>query len=123
MDTPAANAPASWRCRRVAAAIASAVVAVAVLAGADAAAARRHAAKHAPAHPAAASVPPQTWDEQQSALCTAAIGDAQGRYKLPGGLLGAVAHRVDGQQSDGGPGVAQWPEGVFGAGAVELENY
>ena len=50
-----------------------------------------------------------SWAEQQSALCTAAVHDAEGRYPLPGGLLGTIAKVESGRPITAMSDVRAWP--------------
>ncbi|MBV9757641.1 MAG: transglycosylase SLT domain-containing protein [Alphaproteobacteria bacterium] len=62
-----------------------------------------------PAPEANATKPPGSWAEQQSALCTAAVHDAEARYPVPGGLLGTIAKVESGRPITAMADVRAWP--------------
>ncbi len=96
-------------------ALALAGLAPLMLAASADAAVHRHrdsAGAHPPKQAAEAArkaAKPQSWDEKQSALCTAAIGAAQTRFKLPGGLLGTIAKVESGRPINSMSDVRAWP--------------
>ncbi|MBV9785349.1 MAG: transglycosylase SLT domain-containing protein [Acidisphaera sp.] len=63
----------------------------------------------APPPMAQAMVPPQIWAAAQSALCTAAIQQAETRYQLPPGLLGTIAKVESGRPVGSIGDVRAWP--------------
>jgi len=58
---------------------------------------------------AAKPVPPDVWAVQQSALCGAAVRDAEQRQQLPGGLLGTIAKVESGRPITAMSDVRAWP--------------
>jgi hypothetical protein len=103
----ASHAPWLRRFRRPIAVLAWLGLGLASLPGA--AAIRRHQDKPDATRSTAAAVPPQIWDEQQSALCTAAVAEAETRYQLPGGLLGTIAKVESGRPITAMSDVRAWP--------------
>ena len=63
----------------------------------------------APIGNAVKPAPPQSWAEQQSALCAAAVHDAEGKYSVPGGLLGTIAKVESGRPITAMADVRAWP--------------
>ena len=57
----------------------------------------------------AQTVPPATWAQQQSALCTEAIRVTEQRYGLPHGLLGSIAKVESGRPITAMGDVRAWP--------------
>jgi hypothetical protein len=62
-----------------------------------------------PVGDAAKPASPPSWVEQQSALCTAAVHDAEAKYSLPGGLLGTIAKVESGRPITAMRDVRAWP--------------
>lgn len=58
------------------------------------------------------------WTEQQSAMCTRAIGIAEQRQGTPPGLLGAIARAESGRPIPPLPGLQPWPWAVNADGAA-----
>jgi hypothetical protein len=60
----------------------------------------------------------QSWDTQQSLLCTQAIGAAEQRHATLPGLLGAIAKAESGRPVASLPGLQPWPWAVNADGAA-----
>ena len=75
------------------------------------------AAQPAPA-PAAPTPAPRSWEEQQSALCTAGLLAAEARHGTAPGLVAAIAKAESGRPIPPLPGVQPWPWAVNADGAA-----
>lgn len=61
---------------------------------------------------------PRSWDEAQSAQCTAGIQAAEARHDIAPGLLAAIAKAESGRPIPPLPGVQPWPWAVNADGAA-----
>ena len=68
--------------------------------------------------PAAADPSAQTWDQAQSAMCTAGIRAAEEKHGTAPGLAGAIAKAESGRPIPPLPGLQPWPWAVNADGAA-----